>query len=75
MLKVFQGSHKGSITSTKESGSGIGLIVVKRILKEHHGTMEVSSFEGLGTTFTLIFPIKVQEEIKETPQPQFQLLS
>ncbi len=42
--------------TTKASGTGIGLYVVKQLVEKNNGRVEVSSKEGLGTTFNLIFP-------------------
>jgi signal transduction histidine kinase/FixJ family two-component response regulator len=43
--------------TTKETGTGLGLAVVERIMTAHGGTLEVQSeYEG-GTDFTLYFPI------------------
>ncbi|MDE0839180.1 MAG: ATP-binding protein [Kiritimatiellae bacterium] len=45
--------------STKGSkGSGIGLAVVKKIIVEHGGNIDVVSTPGSGTTFTLCLPIE-----------------
>jgi signal transduction histidine kinase/DNA-binding response OmpR family regulator len=37
-------------------GSGIGLALVQELVKLHGGTIEVSSLEGRGTTFTVTLP-------------------
>jgi PAS domain S-box-containing protein len=39
------------------SGLGIGLYVVKEIVTLHGGTITVTSAEGVGSTFTLSFPL------------------
>ena len=41
--------------TTKETGTGLGLAVVERIISAHDGTLKVESNEGKGTTFTLYF--------------------
>lgn len=47
--------------TTKASGTGLGLTLVYKIMKEHHGDIHVTSKKGAGTTFTLDFPIPVSE--------------
>jgi nitrogen fixation/metabolism regulation signal transduction histidine kinase len=39
----------------KEAGSGIGLSLVRKIMKMHNGTIEVRSDPGVSTTFSLVF--------------------
>jgi PAS domain S-box-containing protein len=44
--------------STKGSmGTGLGLVVVSKIAKEHGGTIDFESKPGAGTTFTIRLPI------------------
>ena len=42
--------------TTKSDGSGLGLLIVLRILRAHGGRVDVSSEPGKGTTVTLRFP-------------------
>lgn len=44
--------------STKATGTGLGLAVVKRIAEAHRGEVKVSSGPGEGTCFTLTLPIE-----------------
>ncbi len=46
-------STKGT---NNESGTGLGLVLVKEFLEKNNGTIEVSSEPGKGSTFTLYFP-------------------
>ncbi len=48
--------------TTKDFGSGLGLTVVYKILKEHMGDITVQSKENEGTTFTLLIPIPQKEQ-------------
>ena len=43
--------------STKKSGFGLGLAVTKKIVEEHHGSIEVQSQVNQGTTFILKLPL------------------
>ena len=42
--------------TSKETGTGLGLAVVERIISAHRGTLSVESTENEGSTFTLYFP-------------------
>lgn len=42
--------------TTKEGGSGLGLMIVQRIIQEHGGQMEIESHRGRGTTVRLKLP-------------------
>ncbi|MCI0571717.1 MAG: ATP-binding protein [Myxococcaceae bacterium] len=44
--------------TTKAKGTGLGLAVVKRIVEEHRGEVEVGSRMGVGTTFTFRVPLE-----------------
>ncbi len=43
--------------TTKTKGTGLGLVICKRIIDAHHGNIEVQSKVGIGTTFTVQLPI------------------
>jgi PAS domain S-box-containing protein len=42
--------------TTKTKGSGLGLMVVRRIVQSHGGTIQCASHEGEGTCFTVRLP-------------------
>jgi len=43
--------------TTKEKGTGLGLLIVQRIIRDHRGRIEVESAVGKGTTFKLWLPL------------------
>jgi PAS domain S-box-containing protein len=42
--------------TTKEQGSGLGLMIVQRIVREHDGLIKLESHRGQGTTFRIWLP-------------------
>lgn len=53
LAKLFEPYH-----TTKESGHGLGLMIVQRIMREHGGQISIQSREGEGTVVTLQLPRK-----------------
>ena len=49
--RIFEPYH-----SSKAEGSGLGLMIVQRIIREHGGQIEVHSEPRKGTTFTIFLP-------------------
>jgi len=47
--------------TTKPQGTGLGLSITYGIVRDHHGTVDVESTPGAGTTFTLTFPSMTTE--------------
>ena len=44
--------------TTKDSGGGIGMMILLRILRAHGGTVDIQSTPDVGTTVILRFPLK-----------------
>lgn len=47
--------------TTKDFGSGLGLTVVYKVVREHGGEISLDSQEGKGTTFTILLPLPQTE--------------
>lgn len=47
--------------TTKPHGTGLGLSITYGIVRDHHGTADVESRPGSGTTFRFSFPAAVAE--------------
>jgi signal transduction histidine kinase len=50
--RIFKAYH-----TTKPDGSGLGLMIVQRIVRDHGGRIEVRSEPRVGTTFTIMLPL------------------
>jgi len=44
--------------TTKESGGGLGMLILLKILRAHGGMVDIQSTPNVGTTVTLRFPLK-----------------
>lgn len=53
--------------TTKESGSGLGLMTVYNIIREHGGRIQAKSTPGKGSIFSIILPLR-QPKL-QLPQP------
>jgi len=50
--RIFKAYH-----TTKEEGSGLGLMIVQRIIQDHGGQIELVSKPNEGTRFTILLPL------------------
>jgi len=64
--------------TTKSTGTGLGLVIVERIVREHGGDLSVESDVGHGTLIRLSFPLQDRrtrlldspgDPIRHTPDP------
>ena len=44
--------------TTKEGGAGLGLIIAKRIIDDHNGSIEIKSKKGKGTAIIISLPLE-----------------
>src|SRR5712691_8531884 len=57
--------------TTKSSGTGLGLLIVRRILREHGGELSIESSEGKGLTRTIRLPyIDIRVRMLEAGTPE-----
>lgn len=54
--------------STKEKGTGLGLITCKRIIDLHQGSIEIESKLGEGTTIKIVMPKNLKIDINPSQQ-------
>jgi len=75
VLVVFRDTGEGMTTeqlthlfepyrTTKEKGTGLGLMVSKRIIADHGGTIAVESAPGEGTTMTIRLP-RLEKRVRQ----------
>lgn len=62
---IFDRFHQVDSSSTRKVGGfGLGLFIVKQLVDAHGGDIDVTSTEGVGTTFTVRFPKRASDRGK-----------
>lgn len=54
---IFRPGFSTASTVTNVSGRGVGMDVVRNNVESHGGSLDVHSVEGVGSTFTIRFPL------------------
>ena len=69
--RVFEGFHRAGNVGGQISGTGLGLTSTRQIVELHGGTVDVTSEEGAGSTFTVCLPLTIPvEEMLDQPAPE-----
>ncbi|KAB2905326.1 MAG: GAF domain-containing sensor histidine kinase [Anaerolineae bacterium] len=55
--KMFQKFFRSSETADKVQGTGLGMVIAKRIVEAHGGEMWLESEQGVGTSFFFTLPV------------------
>jgi signal transduction histidine kinase len=60
--RIFDEFYQADQTrNAVKSGTGLGLSLTKNFVELHHGTIEVRSESGRGSTFTMYLPINCRD--------------
>ena len=61
LSKIFDRFYRIKHPKTRQViGTGLGLAIVKGVVEAHHGTIDVDSTVGKGTTFKILLPVVPQ---------------
>ncbi len=66
--RFFRASNSANV-----GGTGIGLYFTKTLVEMHRGNIEVRSQEGIGSTFTVELPIKIDAEVPAIEQQDLEM--
>lgn len=63
--RIFERFYRVDTARSRQSGgTGLGLAIVKHVVHAHGGAVEVQSELGVGSTFTLRFPVADEEQVR-----------
>jgi two-component system, sensor histidine kinase len=54
--------QENNAVTRKYGGTGLGLAICSQLISQFHGTIDVKSVHGRGTTFTVVLPLQVGAE-------------
>jgi signal transduction histidine kinase len=60
--RIFDRFARVKNTRRRSEGSGLGLAIVKTVVEAHGGAINLQSQLGIGSTFTLVFPLEFNEK-------------
>ena len=60
--RIFQRFARVKNSRRRSDGSGLGLSIVKAVAEAHRGAINLQSKLGIGSTFTLVFPLEFKEQ-------------
>ncbi|MGF1588044.1 MAG: sensor histidine kinase [Pleurocapsa sp.] len=61
--RIFERFARVKNIPRRSEGSGLGLAIVKAIVEAHEGWIHLQSQLGVGSTFTLIFPLEFKQNL------------
>ncbi len=69
---IFKGYYQANnATDVESTGTGIGLMITRRLVELHQGKIEFTSIEEKGSTFSVTFPIHPKtQRIETSPQKE-----
>ena len=70
IFEPFTQQHQGA--RTHYNGTGLGMSIVKELVEQMKGTIEVDSQVGKGTVFQIILPLRIDESWSEQPAEEEQ---
>lgn len=64
---IFDRFYRADKARTRETGgTGLGLAITREIIARHHGTVEVESVVGKGSTFIIRLPVRSKEAMQSS---------
>ena len=68
IFEPFAQEHAGS--RTKFAGTGLGMPITKKLVEKMSGTISFESKEGIGTTFVIRIPFRIDTDMKDRTEAE-----
>lgn len=69
--RIFERFYRVDRARSRDTGgTGLGLAIVRHVVQNHHGTIDVVSREGEGSTFTLRLPVRPDRSDRSDRAPE-----
>lgn len=68
LARLFQPFERLGMDSSTRQGTGIGLVISQKLAEAMHGTIEVASIPGEGSTFSLVLPLAKGDLLPVNPE-------
>jgi signal transduction histidine kinase len=63
---IFEEYRQSGDVSTQRAGTGLGLAITRRLVEAHGGTIALQSRLGVGSRFTITFPVEPPPGVSRT---------
>ncbi len=67
LTHIFERFYRVADTEGYTQGTGLGLVIAKRIIEAHGGNMWIDSEVGSGSTFYFTLPLHAQQKVRAAP--------
>lgn len=66
--RIFELYYRAKETGAQHEGTGLGLVIARKIVEAHRGVIEVQSELGRGSTFTIRLPLRGMTPLPDEPR-------
>ena len=69
-IHIFDKYMQAGDAESRSRGTGLGLAITKRLVELLDGSIDLESYEGVGTSFNILIPLKKGRDVKYVKKPE-----